>query len=159
MINTKVEYVENIPDDVETKMRNGFVEYESSHGIDVNYKPFSLILRDERNEAIGVLNAFTAFAEIYIDDIWVDKAYRGRSYGKKLIQALENQFKGKGFNNINLVTNAFQAPEFYTKCGFEIEFVRKNVKNPQLTKTFFIKYFNDTVQTQGLLKSISKNGK
>ncbi|MBI2792259.1 MAG: GNAT family N-acetyltransferase [Gammaproteobacteria bacterium] len=154
MKDMKVESVEVLPDEIEEKMRKGFIEYESSQGIDVNYKPFSLILRDEKNEVVGVLNAYTAFAEIYIDDIWIDKAYRGKGYGKKLIQALENQFKGKGFNNMNLVTSAFQAPEFYTKCGFEIEFVRKNVKNPQLTKTFFIKYFDDQLQTQGLLKSL-----
>ena len=34
--------------------------------------------------------------------------------------------------------------------GFTVEFIRKNHKNPQLTKTFFIKYFDDEIQTQGL---------
>lgn len=150
-----IELVEKIPNDVEEKMRKGFVEYESSHGIDVNYKPFSLILRDKKNEVVGVLNAFTAFSEIYIDDIWVDKSCRGKGYGKKLISELENHFKGKGFNNMNLVTSAFQAPEFYKKCGFSVEFVRENIKNPKLTKTFFVKYFDDEVQTQGLLKKNS----
>jgi ribosomal protein S18 acetylase RimI-like enzyme len=151
MKNYKVEFVEKISDDVEKKMRKGFVEYESSYGIDVNYKPFSLTLKDEKNEAVGVLNAFTAFAEIYIDDIWVDKSHRGKGYGKKLLSELENHFKGKGFNNMNLVTSAFQAPEFYKKCGFRVEFVRENTKNPKLTKTFFVKYFDDEVQTQGIL--------
>lgn len=156
MKNCKIEFVEKIPNDIEEKMRNGFVEYESSHAIDVNYKPFSLVLKDEKNEVIGVLNAFTAFAEIYIDDIWVDKSQRGKGYGKELLFALEQHFKGKGFNNMNLVTSAFQAPGFYEKCGFTVEFVRKNIKNPKLTKTFFVKYFDDEVQTQGLLKEQEK---
>lgn len=68
-----------------------------------------------------------------------------------ILQALENHFRGKGFNNINLVTSAFQAPGFYEKCGFQVEFVRENMKNPKLTKTFFVKFFDDEVQTQGLL--------
>ncbi len=153
MKNCKIEFVEKISDDVEEKMRKGFKEYESSHGIDVNYKPFSLVLRDEKNETMGVLNAFTAFAEIYIDDIWVDKSCRGKGYGSQLIAELENHFKGKGFNNINLVTSSFQAPEFYKKCGFKVEFVRENTKNPKLTKIFFVKFFYDEVQTQGLLAS------
>lgn len=38
--------------------------------------------------------------------------------------ALENHFKGKGFNNINLVTNPFQGPDFYMKCDYIKEFVR-----------------------------------
>ena len=153
MKNCKIEFVEKISDDVEEKMRKGFKEYESSHGIDVNYKPFSLVLRDQKNETMGVLNAFTAFAEIYIDDIWVDKSCRGKGYGSQLIAELENHFKGKGFNNINLVTSSFQAPEFYKKCGFKVEFVRENTKNPKLTKIFFVKFFDDEVQTQGLLAS------
>ena len=45
------------------------------------------------------------------------------------------------FNNINLVTNSFQAPGFYEKCGFKLEFIRKNEKNPKLTKYFYVKYF------------------
>ncbi|MBI2792813.1 MAG: GNAT family N-acetyltransferase [Gammaproteobacteria bacterium] len=157
MKNCKVEFVEKISDDVEEKMRKGFVEYESSHGIDVNYKSFSLILKNEKNEAVGVLNAFSAFAEIYIDDIWVDKFHRGKGYGKKLLSELENHFKGKGFNNMNLATSSFQAPEFYKKCGFNEEFVRENAKNPKLTKTFFVKFFDDEVQTQGLLKESEKS--
>jgi GNAT superfamily N-acetyltransferase len=147
-----IEFVDVFPDDIEKKMRKDLIEYESSHGIDVNYRRFSIILKEDINDVIGVLTAFTAFSEIYVDDMWVDKAHRGKGYGRKLLQALENHFKGKGFNNINLVTSAFQAPEFYRKCGFTAEFVRKNVKNPKLTKTFFIKHFEDEEQNQGILQ-------
>lgn len=146
-----VKLVDKLSDEIEAKMREGFVQYESSHGINVNYKQFALALADNENNTIGVLNAFTAFAEIYIQDMWIDLKYRGKGYGRKLLEDLENRFKGMGFNNINLVTSAFNAPEFYKKCGFELEFVRKNNKNPKLTKFFFIKYFDDEVQAQGLL--------
>ncbi len=104
-------------------------------------------------EVIGVLNAYTAFSEICIDDIWVDSVHRGNGYGKQLVFTLENKFKGKGFNNINLVTSAFQAPEFYKKCGFTAEFTRENKKNPKLSKTFFVKFFEEDIQTQGILKN------
>jgi ribosomal protein S18 acetylase RimI-like enzyme len=133
-------------------MRTDLVDYEASHGIDVNYKKFAMVLTDESGNAFGVLNAFTAFSEVYIDDMWVDKFYRGKGYGRKLLQELENYFEGKGFNNINLVTNAFNAPEFYKKCGFTAEFTRENKVNPKLTKTFFIKYFENEMQAQGVLK-------
>ena len=88
---------------------------------------------------------------IYIEGIWVNKTHRGKGYGRQLIQLLERKFKGQGFNNINLVTSAFQAPEFYRKCGFTEEFVRENKKNPKLTKYFFVKYFTDEDQYQGIL--------
>ncbi len=148
---TNVEFVETVPDDIEKEMRNDLIEYESSHGVDVNYRAFSLVLKHENGDAIGVLNAFTAYAEIYIDDMWIHSKYRKQGYGKKLISELENKFTGKGFNNINLCTSDFNAPKFYEKCGFIVEFTRVNRINPKLTKTFFVKYFNENEQTQGII--------
>ncbi|CDZ79010.1 putative acetyltransferase [Legionella massiliensis] len=148
--NYKIAFIDELSEEIEKKMRRDLVAYESNHGVDVNYKPFSLVLSNEKDGVFAVLNAYTAFAEVYIDDLWVDKAHRGKGYGKKLIQALEQHFEGKGFNNINLVTSAFQAPDFYKKCGFTAEFIRENKKNPQLNKTFFVKYFANEVQNQGL---------
>ena len=59
----------------------------------------------------------------------------------KLIQTVEDYFKNKGFENINLTTYGFQAPEFYEKCGFKIEFIRENKENPKLNKYYLVKYF------------------
>lgn len=152
MNSDKIEFFDILPEDVEEKMRQDLVAYESSHGVDVNYKKFALILRNESDDVLGVLNAFTAFSEVYIDDMWVHSAHRGKGYGRKLLQKLEDHFEGKGFNNINLVTSAFSAPGFYEKCGFTVEFVRENKINPKLTKTFFIKYFKNKYQNQGILQ-------
>lgn len=149
MTDCTIEFVDKLPDSLDAKMEKDLIKYENSHGINVNYKRFSLIASNLSGDPIGVINAYTAFAEIYVDDIWVDNAHRGQGYGKRLLQELENHFKGKGFNNINLVTSQFQAPEFYKKCGFTVEFVRTNLKNPKLTKTFFVKFFDDEIQTQG----------
>jgi len=99
----------------------------------------------------GVLSAYTAYSEIYVDDLWVAEEARGQGYGKALLEALEAQFTGEGYNNVNLVTSAFQAVEFYKACGFEVEFVRENRVNPRLTKTFFIKYFREAGQHRGIL--------
>ncbi len=147
----KINFVDELNKDTEQRMTKGFIDYERSHGIDVNYKQFFIVIENENKEIFGVLNAYTAFAEIYVDDLWIDSSYRGKGYGKRLLQTLETHFKGQGFNNINLVTSAFQAPEFYKKCGFTVEFIRENHKNPKLSKFFFIKYFEEEVQNQGLL--------
>ena len=40
----KIEFTETLSEEVEEKMRKDRVEYESSHGIDVNYKKFALVL-------------------------------------------------------------------------------------------------------------------
>ena len=76
--------------------------------------------------------------------------WRGKGYGKALINGLVACFEGKGFNNIHICTSAFQAPEFYKKCGFKLEFIRKNSQNPKLTKFFFVRFFKKKIQNQGV---------
>lgn len=151
-MNYTIEFTDRISPADDAKMSQDLVAYESSHGIAVNFKRVSVVIKDDQGAVFGALNAFTAFADIYVDDIWIETPYRRKGFGKKLLQALEERFKGKGFNNINLVTNAFQAPGFYEKCGFQVEFVRENKKNPKLTKTFFVKFFDEDIQMQGIVR-------
>lgn len=135
-----IEYTEDLSEAADAKMTEGHENYERENGIEINFKNFSFTLSDEKGEVFGVLSAYTAYSEIYVEDLWVDESLRQKGYGRKLLQTLEHYFDGKSYNNINLVTNEFQAPLFYKKCGYDIEFVRVNKSNSKLTKTFFIKY-------------------
>lgn len=115
-------------------------EYDLENGVKYNFKNFSFIAK-ENKQSLGYLTGFSYYSEITINNLVILKKYRGQGIGTSLINYVENYFKDKGFNNINLVTNSFQAPEFYKKCGFELEFIRKNKIEPKFTKYFFIKYF------------------
>lgn len=134
--------------DAEYKNKD-LVQTERQRGVHVNYKRFNFILKNDA-ELIGHIDAYTAFSEVYIDDIWIHSNHRGGGCGKKLLAHLEDHFEGQGFNNINLVTSEFSAPKFYEKCGFKLEFIRENVVNPRFTKYFYIKFFKNEIQTQGL---------
>ena len=81
----------------------------------------------------------------------VHRNHRQKGYGKKLLRFLEDKFENEGYNNINLSTSEFQAPTFYEKCGYKLEFVRKNKINPKLTKYFFVKFFDNPNQYMGVL--------
>lgn len=116
-------------------------EYEAQNGVACNYWPF-YITAENNGEIVGVLNAYTAFSEIYVEDLCVNPNFRRHGIGREMLTYLFDFFLGKGFENINLVTNQFQAKEFYTKCGFDLEFIRESKTNPKLTKFFFVKYFN-----------------
>lgn len=140
MATLAIKYTDQVSQAVTDKMNSGHEKYEREQGVEINFSRFAFILADEEGEVFGALNAYTAYSEIYVEDLWVDEAVRRMGYGKKLMQALENHFTGSGYNNINLVTNEFQSPDFYKSCGYEIEFIRVNKANPKLTKTFFIKY-------------------
>ena len=80
MQNVKISLVEQITPETKTKMEVGLKEYETSHGINVDWKPFALELFDEKNEVIGVLEGFSSYSSIYINELWVDKPHRGHGY-------------------------------------------------------------------------------
>ncbi len=151
MTTCTIAIVDQISEDLDKRWTADGIAYETSHGVDWNHSKVSFVISNEDNISCGLLVATAVFAEIYVENLWVDSAHRGHGYGRKLLHALETHFKGQGFNNINLFTSAFQAPEFYKKCGYTVEFTRVNHKNPSLTKTFFVKYFDEDHQTQGVL--------
>ena len=122
----------------EKMIEQGHAADEANAGIVCNYKKYSLIANNKNSQVVGVLSGYTAFAEIYVDDLWVQPSCRKKGLGRKLLEELENRFKDQGFNNINLVTSEFQAPKFYEKCGFDLEFIRENKLNPKLSKYFFL---------------------
>ncbi len=47
------------------------------------------MLKDEHDSVCGILTAYTAFAEVYIEDLWVKKTCRGKGYGKNLKPVLK----------------------------------------------------------------------
>ncbi len=149
MSDYSIEFVDVLPAATERDVARQHQAYEADHGVVCDYTPFSVMLRNRAGKTVGALSAYSAYAEIYVDDVWIDAAYRQRGLGTKLLRALEAHYNGQGFNNINLVTNRFQAAGFYEKCGFEVEFVRENKHHPKLSKIFLVKYFGSGDQHQG----------
>lgn len=114
-------------------------KYEIENKIACNYTPFCFVAK-HGDIIIGAIAGATFFKEIYIDELVVKKVYRNKGIGSILLNSVENYYKNSGFNNINTCTNRFQAPGFYAKCGFKLEFVRKNKNDSRLDKYFYIKY-------------------
>lgn len=88
----------------------------------------------------GVLAGNVAYREVHIGTLTVWREYRGQGIGRALLEAAETHYRDKGMESITLTTYGFQAPEFYKKCGYTLEFVRESRENEALNKYFFIKY-------------------
>ena len=114
-------------------------KYEIENDVQCNYVPFCFVA-EIGDQIVGAISGATFFSEVYIDELIVKKEYRNKKIGTQLIDTLEKFYKEYGFNNINCCTNGFQAPKFYEKCGFELEFVRNNRSDSKLDKYFYIKY-------------------
>ena len=117
-----------------------FNKYASKNGVTCNYQPFNFIAKED-DKVIGIITGHSYYKEVHIGDLIIFEEYRNKHIGTQLVNTVENYYKNKGFENINLTTYAFQAPEFYKKCGFEVEFIRENKEKPKLTKYFLVKYF------------------
>ena len=128
-------------EEIESIIEEEQVKYENKNDIVCNFTPFTFVAKID-GKIVGVISGATYFSEVYIDELVVMEKYRGNNIGTELIQTVENYYKDYGFNNMNTCTNEFQAPKFYEKCGFELEFVRKNKDNPKLNKYFYVKYFD-----------------
>ncbi|MBR2787377.1 MAG: GNAT family N-acetyltransferase [Clostridia bacterium] len=120
-------------------INKGFNSYARKNGVECDYKSFSFVAR-ENDKIVGILTGYSYYGEMHIDNVFILDNYRNKGIGSKLIQKVEERSRNEHLQNINLCTYEFQAPEFYKKCGFKIEMIRKNKTNPKLTKYFFIKY-------------------
>lgn len=57
---------------------------------------------------------------LYIDVLWIDESYRGRGYGKALINEAENIARKNGCIFVHTCTFSYQSPKFYKACGYEV---------------------------------------
>lgn len=134
-----IEYIENLSEDFYKLIDGEFNKYAIKNDVKCNYKLFNFVARED-NIVIGIITGHSYYNEVHIEDLIILEEYRGKHIGSKLVKIVENHFRDKGFANINLTTYAFQAPDFYKKCGYQVEFIRENKENPKLEKYFLIKY-------------------
>lgn len=135
-----IEHIENLNDEIYKLIDAEFNKFAIKNEVICNYTTFNFIAKED-NKIIGVITGHSYYKEVHIEDLIILQQYRNRHIGSRLIKSVEEFFKDKGFENINLTTYNFQAPEFYKKCGFKIEFIRENKENPKLNKYFFVKNF------------------
>lgn len=135
-----IEYKESLDEEFYNIIDTEFNKFASKNGVTCNYMPFTFVAKED-NKVVGVITGHSYYKEVHIGDLIIFEQYRNKHIGTKLIETVENYYKDKGFENMNLTTYNFQAPEFYKKCGFDVEFIRENKENPKLTKYFLVKYF------------------
>lgn len=139
-----IEFKQSLDEDLSKIIDFEFNKFAKENHVQCNYAPFSFVARED-DKVIGLLTGHTYYNEVHISDFIVLEAYRRKHIGSNLLKAVEEHYKGKGFEQINLSTYAFQAPAFYKKHGFQIEFVRENKENPKLTKYFLVKYLHESI--------------
>ena len=55
-----------------------------------------------------------------LETLWVAEPLRGQGYGKKLLEATEDEARAQGCRGVFLTTFSFQARPFYERLGYEV---------------------------------------
>jgi ribosomal protein S18 acetylase RimI-like enzyme len=137
----KIEKITNKDAALEKAMHDIFEEADREKNItDTGFKPFAYAVKDDNGKILGGIHGFRIFCEIYVDELCLKKEIRNQGIGKALLEIVEKEMNDGQCDNINLHTSNFQeAVKFYEKCGFKVEFIRKNSKNPAFDKYYMIK--------------------
>ena len=77
------------------------------------------VIRDDAGNTVGLTAGYTWAGVSEIKQMWVDKAYRGRGYGRALLDAMVAEAQRRGVSRIWVASYDFQAPGMYEKAGFK----------------------------------------
>ena len=119
-------------------IHEAFMRYGTQNGVALNYDEFCFTAEDGRGKIIGVITGWAYYNEVHIGDLIVDESCRGSGLGSRLVRTVEEAYRGKGYDVVTLTTFGFQAPAFYQKLGYSLEFVRED-RDPKLSKYFLSK--------------------
>jgi len=105
-------------------IRNNLREYNGGFLETKTQSNYMLTMQDEKIIGGIVFRIFGLWLEI--DYFWIDGTYRGKGFGKILLDEAERIGKVKGCEKCSLNTFAFQARPFYEKNGYEVVYEQRD---------------------------------
>ncbi|MDR0571637.1 MAG: GNAT family N-acetyltransferase [Rickettsiales bacterium] len=140
----RIEPVSDKTLELKEKMSKIFSENGIDNGIEVKYKSFAYTIKDDEENILGGIFGRKLYDEIHISELCLNKSIRGQGFGRKLLEIVEKEVDDGACEFVDLNTTSFQnAVEFYKKCGFEVEFVRKHKNNSRFDKYYMVKKLRD----------------
>lgn len=102
------------------KLVEGMLAHHAKNGHIRKTETISIFLHDENDQAVGGVIVSVLWGGMEIQALWVDESIRGQGWGKKLMEAAEQE--GIKRNCTIAYTNTFswQAPDFYQNMGYTL---------------------------------------
>lgn len=108
------------------RMKAGFDAHTLDHGVEIQSADRFGFVATEKDSFIGCSsglaykNGDVYSGWFFLTDLFVEKSFRSKGIGARLLQMLEEEIRSKGITNIWTWTAGYEAPSFYKKQGYEI---------------------------------------
>ena len=103
---------------------DGFAKHAIDQtGIDGKAEEIPFEIRDGHN-LVGCVAVQIFWGQLHIKKLFVEENYRGKGFAKALMEHAFEFGRLKECNFAFVETMNFQAPDFYQKLGFKIDFIR-----------------------------------
>src|SRR4051812_5715198 len=121
----RLEHYTTIPKEYEEVLYHGISERAfQAKGLSP-IRPFSIFIKDQKEQVLGGASGTLFYGSLYIDSLWVDETLRNQGWGKKLMYEAEKIGRKHGASFVTVNTMDWEALLFYQKLGYSIEFTRK----------------------------------
>ena len=74
-----------------------FSAYGEQNEVALNYEDYCFVAEDDNGDIMGVITGRAYYNEVHIGDLVIDKEHRRVGVGSKLVEEVENAYKGKGY--------------------------------------------------------------
>lgn len=121
----RLEHYNVIPKEYEEILYHGISEEAFQAKSLSPIHPFSIFIKDQKENIVGGASGTLFYGSIYVDSLWIDKTLRHQGWGTKLMREAENMGRKHGASFVTLNTMDWEALPFYQKLGYSIEFTRE----------------------------------
>jgi GNAT superfamily N-acetyltransferase len=121
-MNTDHVMTKGIPSSDEIQfLEDRLYEYNAAQTGQDDGQLFGIFFRNGDQEIVAGLSGWTWAQACEIRELWVHPLWRGQGYGRRLLESAEQEAGGRGCRVILIGSYSFQAPAFYQKCGYTLE--------------------------------------
>jgi len=118
-------------------IEDGLKEFNDRFCENDNHQELAIVLRDGQGKLAGGLLGDTFWRWLHVGTLWIREDVRSLGYGRKLLEAAEQEAVRRGCRHSHLETHDFQALGFYQKYGYTL-FAQLDDLPPE-HKKFFLK--------------------
>ena len=102
-------------------LEDGYQAFTESQVGEEGRRELVFFIRDENDSVVvGVKGQYSNYGWLWVGLLWVSEELRGRGYGTKLMNRIEQEARKNGCSNAYLNSFSFQAVEFYKKIGYRV---------------------------------------